>query len=120
MFEAIGEARHGLDYLTALDRPALAPSACSSVNRIVPPWEPPVLEILSYVPELCHASLPSGVTAGQLRWFRAALIGPIDFSSLCQFLILLYFGIIESILQFVPFPFYSTINMVNTHFTIQP
>ena len=44
-------------YLTALTRPALAPSASSCSKRIVPPWEPPVFEILSYVPEACQANL---------------------------------------------------------------
>lgn len=43
---------------TAFTRPALAPSASSWSNRMVPPLEPPVFEILSYVPEECHASLP--------------------------------------------------------------
>lgn len=46
-----------LPYPTALTRPALAPSESSCLKRMVPPWEPPVFEILSYVPEECHANL---------------------------------------------------------------
>ena len=40
---------------TALSRPALPPCASSSLKRMVPPPLPPVLDILSYVPEECHA-----------------------------------------------------------------
>lgn len=50
-------------YPTALTRPALAPSASSCWKRMVPPWEPPVLEILSYVPEECHANLQTAAVA---------------------------------------------------------
>ena len=41
---------------TILSNPALPPCASSSLNRIVPPDEPPVCVILSYVPDECHAN----------------------------------------------------------------
>lgn len=55
----------------ALSKPLLAPSLNSGLNLIVEPFEPPVLEDLSKVPEACHANLTS--------------IGPIDPSSCSEF-----------------------------------
>mmetsp|Transcript_11137 Transcript_11137/g.24889 ORF Transcript_11137/g.24889 Transcript_11137/m.24889 type:complete len:225 (+) Transcript_11137:573-1247(+) len=61
----------GSSHLMALSRPAFPPCASSSLKRMVPPSEPPVLVILSYVPDECHA--------------RRTKVGPLLGSALMSF-----------------------------------
>ena len=58
----------GANRSTAAAKPAFPPWASSSSNRIVPPPDPPVLEMRSYVPDECHANRTIvGPKSGSLR-----------------------------------------------------